>query len=210
MEQKDNLTVAVGSELNMQVEGMEERFKALLIGLEPPLYLITRMQLPTKFRNQIDKGTDFIVRYLYLGNVFGFKTRSLGSVDSPYKVTFLTYPERVESLNIRNSRRVSCFIPATLTLAKRELKGLIADISKDGIGFTINAGTELLQEVKINDLVKISFPLLGIEGMHSFLGKIKNINNDLKSLSFGIQFESMKENVKDMIDTYVKDVLDLN
>ena len=65
-------------------------------------------------------------------------------------------------------------------------------------------------EVKINDLIKITFPLLGMEGMHAFQGEIKSLNNDSEHLSFGIQFKDMNENIKGMIETYVNDVLDLN
>lgn len=211
MEKEDKLTISIGNEINMQIEGMEERFKALLVGMESPSYLIVRMQIPTKFRNQIDSGTDFIARYLYLGNVYGFKTKSLGSVRSPYKLTFLSYPENVESLNIRKSQRVSCFIPATFHMKDKDLKGLVTDISRDGTRFAINTSESgLAKEIKIDDPVKISFPLLGIEGTHTFYGKIKSINTDIEHLSFGIQFENMKDEIKDRIDTYIRDVLDLN
>ena len=68
MDKKEKLAIALGSELNMQVEGMEEKFKSILVGIEAPTYLMVRMQIPTKFRNQIDKGTTFLVRYIYMGN----------------------------------------------------------------------------------------------------------------------------------------------
>ena len=97
MEKKDKLAIALGSEMNMQIEGMEEKFKSILIGIEAPTHLMVRMRIPTKFRSQIDEGTTFLVRYVYLGNLYGFKTKSLGSVEKPYKVTFLSYPDKVES-----------------------------------------------------------------------------------------------------------------
>ena len=125
MEKNEELAIALGSELNMQIEGMEEKFKSILIGIEAPSYLMVRMQIPTRFRSQIDEGTTFLARYVYMGNLYGFKTKSLGSVDKPHKITFLSYPETIESLNIRKAQRVSCFIPATLELNKRQLRGLL-------------------------------------------------------------------------------------
>ncbi|MBN2417946.1 MAG: flagellar brake domain-containing protein [Deltaproteobacteria bacterium] len=209
MEQKEKLAIALGSELNMQVEGMEEKFKSILVGIEAPTYLMVRMQIPTRFRNQIDKGTVFQVRYVYMGNLYGFRAKSLGSVDKPYKITFLSYPEKVESMNIRKALRVSCFIPATLDPGKGQLRGLVMEISKNGTRFTIKANKDITNEVKINDSVKISFPLLGFEGIHTFQGNIKSITSDTTGISFGINFEYVNPSLENMIEDYVRDVLDL-
>jgi hypothetical protein len=210
MDKKEKLVIALGSELNMQVDGMEEKFKSILVGIEAPVYLMVRMQIPTRFRSQIDKGTVFVVRYLYLGNVYGFKTKSIGSVEKPYKITFLSYPETVESLNIRRAQRVSCFIPATVEINKKQIRGLVMEISRSGTRFKISTNTDIINETAINDLLKISFPLLGFEGIHTFKGIIKSINTDSEGISFGIQFEDIKPSVEGMIDGYVRDVLDIH
>jgi c-di-GMP-binding flagellar brake protein YcgR len=209
MDKKEKLAIALGSELNMQVEGMEEKFKSILVGIEAPTYLMVRMQIPTKFRNQIDKGTTFLVRYIYMGNLYGFRAKSLGSVEKPYKITFLSYPDKVDSLNIRQAIRVGCFIPATLELNERQLRGLVMEISRNGTRFTINTNKDVTNDVKINDPVEISFPLLGFEGIHTFQGIIKSINSDTAGTSFGINFENMKPSLEKMIEGYVRDVLDL-
>ena len=209
MEKNEKLSIALGIELNMQVEGMEEKFRATLIGIETPTYLMVRMQIPTMFRSQIDKGTTFLVRYVYMGNLYGFRTKSLGSVEKPYKITFISYPENVESLNIRRSKRVSCFIPSTLELGKSQLRGLVVEISKTGIRFAVNTETDLIKMVKLSDPVKISFPLLGFDGIHTIKGIIKGIISDTAGISLGIQFEDVKPLLEGMIENYVKDVLDL-
>ena len=204
------LALALGSELNMQIEGMEEKFKAILVGAEAPAYFMVRMQIPSKFRSQIDKGTKFIVRYLYHGNVYGFRTKSLGSIDRPYKITFLSYPENIESLNIREAQRVSCFIPATLEMKNREIKGLVTDISKCGTRFKISTKSDLSGELKIGNQLKVSFPLIGLEGIQTFQGKIKSITSDPEQLVLGIQFFDVKPALKDLVDLYVNDVLELD
>ncbi|NLA74890.1 MAG: flagellar brake protein, partial [Deltaproteobacteria bacterium] len=199
MKKKEKPVFALGSELTMQIEGMEEKFRSILVGVESPVYLMVRMQIPTRFRNQIDKGTMFFVRYLYLGNVYGFKTKAIGAVDKPYKITFLSYPETVESLNIRKARRVSCFMPATIEIDKRQIRGLVMEISRSGIRFRIPFSTDIIKEVTINDHIRISFPLLGFEGMQDFKGIIKSVNSDSEGLYFGIQFKDIKPDVEGMI-----------
>ncbi len=209
IDNNEKLAIALGNELTMQIDGMEEKFKSILIGIEAPSYLMVRMQVPTRFRSQIDKGTTFMVRYIYMGNLYGFTTKSLGSVEKPYKITFLSYPDKVESLNIRKSKRVSCFIPATLELGKEQIRGLVMEISKSGIRFTLKADKDDTKDVKINDPLKISFPLLGFEGIHRFNGIIKSIISDTAGISFGIQFEEIDSSLEHMIENYVRDVLDI-
>jgi c-di-GMP-binding flagellar brake protein YcgR len=209
MEKKAKLTIALGSDLSMQIDGMEEKFKAILVGIESPNYLMVRMQIPSRFRDQIDTGTSFIIRYIYLGNVYGFRTKSIGSIDKPYRITFLSYPETVESLNIRKAQRVTCSIPATLDLDKIQLKRLILDISKNGIRFKINTSSDIFGKVKIDDNLNISFPLLGLEGFHTFNGRIKSMNGDSEQLTLGIEFLDVKPSLEAKIDNYVNDVLDL-
>ena len=63
--------------------------------------------------------------------------------------------------------------------------------------------------VKLNDPVKISFPLLGFDGIHTIKGIIKGIISDTAGISLGIQFEDVKPLLEGMIENYVKDVLDL-
>ncbi len=209
MEKNEKLAIALGSELNMQIDGMEEKFKSILIGIEAPTYIMVRMRIPSRFRNQIDNGTIFLVQYVYMGHLYGFRTKSLGSVEKPYKVTFLSYPEKVESLNIRKAPRVSCFIPATLETDKEQLRGLVMEISKSGIRFTIKTDKGDTNDMKINDSLEISFPLLGFEGIHKLKGIIKSINCDATGTSFGIQFKDITSSLEEMIDSYVRDVLDI-
>ncbi len=210
MEKKEKLVLTPGTELTMQIEGMEEKFRSILVGIESPVYLMVRMQIPTRFRNQIDKGTIFIVRYLYLGNVYGFKTKTIDSVDKPYRITFLSYPETVESLNIRKAQRVSCFIPGTIEINNQQIRGLVMEISRSGTRFRISSDPDLIREVTINDSIRISFPLLGFEGIHNFKGIIKSVNSDSEGLYLGIQFEDIKPGVENMIEVYVRDVLDIH
>ncbi|MGD9159645.1 MAG: PilZ domain-containing protein [Desulfobacteraceae bacterium] len=210
MEKKAKLAIALGSDLTMQIDGMEEKFKAILVGIESPNYLMVRMQIPSRFRSQIDTGTKFIVRYLYQGNVYGFMTKSIGSVDKPCRITFLSYPETIESLNIRAAQRVSCYIPATLDLNKRQLRGLIVDISKNGTRFKINTNIDIFSEVKIDTPLTISFPLFGLEGNNTFKGRIKSMNGDKEQMSLGIKFIDVKPSLEEKIDNYVNDVLELD
>ena len=143
-----------------------------------------------------------------MGNVYGFRSISLGSTKSPYKITFLSYPDTIEVLNLRKTQRVSCFIPSVVALMDKDLHGVIADISREGARFSINMGRDKVMDIKVDDQVGLSFPLLGIDGIQKFQGKIKNMKVDAENLSLGIQFINIDADIAEKIDGYVKDVLD--
>ena len=63
-------------------------------------------------------------------------------------------------------------------------------------------------DIKVDDQVGLSFPLLGIDGIQKFQGKIKNMKVDAENLSLGIQFINIDADIAEKIDGYVKDVLD--
>ncbi|MFC1867341.1 PilZ domain-containing protein [Thermodesulfobacteriota bacterium] len=203
------LTIGLGSELIIQIEGMEERFRAVMTGMEPSEYLIVRMQLTSKLFKQIAKGSVLIVRYSYMGNVYMFRAKSLGSIRTPVKLFFLSYPEKIETCNIRKAERINCYIPAAALLNDNEIRGVVTDLSTGGTRFTINNKTiELQREVSIEDSVSLSFPLLGIDGIQRSQGRIKRLDGDIEKISFGIQFEDIDPRIVDRIDVYVRDVLE--
>lgn len=209
-EERDmTLAVGLGSALTVQIEGMEERIKATLVGMEPPVFLMVRLQIASTFREQIDKGTVLIVRYAFMGNIYGFRSKYIDSITDPFKITFLSYPENIESLNLRNAHRVNCYIPALANLHKRELRGVVTDMSTKGVRLVVLTKILELPDIHINDLIHISFPLSGMEGIQRFKGKIKNISGDKESLSFGVEFITLDTKVVGLIDRHIKEILDV-
>jgi len=202
------LAVGLGCELTIQIKGIEERIKAILVGMDPANYLIVRLELASKYKQKINKGTIFTVRYIFMGNVYGFQSLSLGSTTTPIKATYLSYPKTIESFNLRKTQRVNCYIPATATFHDKEIRGVVTDISIDGIRLTIIDWHVVLRIVAVNDSVTLSFPLLGIEGKQRFQGKIKSIISDTRKQSYGIQFKNLDTKLADAINAYVNDVLD--
>jgi hypothetical protein len=208
MPEKDELKLAIGlgSPLTVQVEGMEEKVKATLVGMEPPVFLMVRMQIASTFRDQIDKGTMLIVRYVFMGDIYGFQSKYIDSITHPFQVTFLSYPEYIESLNLRSAHRVNCYIPALVNLHDKELRGVVSDMSTKGVRLTLFTKIHEFPESRINDFIYLSFHLPGIEGVQRFKGKIKNISGDAESLSFGVEFIALDTKAVGLIDRYIKDI----
>ena len=150
---------------------------------------------------------DILVRYIHQGEIFGFKTTVIGTISSPFKLTFIACPIRVERINLRKTARVDCHIPATLTTGDRPLAGMILDISASGCRFsTRTQSDEATLHVPVETAVSIAFPLLGQEGTVKVQGKVKNVHQDGNRLVSGIVFSDLDPEMSKRIADYVKAV----
>ena len=199
------LNVEIGGQLMLQVEGIEARVKSFLVGMEPNGYLIVRVPSIHEVENQLSEGGELIVRYLYSGNVYGFQSKVLGSITKPHPLTFLSYPENVETSNLRSRARINCYIPASAVVHKNMFSGMVTDISTKGVRFTarvLNRPDQ--QQMKLGDNSKLSFSIPGMGGMHDFQGEIRNIMQGKQRISMGIEFKGMDEEIVDKIDAYIR------
>lgn len=206
---QQRLSIGLGKELLIEIKGMKGKYKAVMIGMDSPRYLIIRLQAASSVYKIIDKDTTLIVRYLFSGSLYGFRVKTLGSIINPFKLIFLSYPEEIETHNLREAERISCFIPATTQFAGQKIHGVITDLSTGGTKFTINTeAMELHKKISLDDTISLSFPLLGMEGNQNCKGQIKRIDGDIDQLSIGVQFQDIDPKVISKIDEYIKSVLD--
>ncbi|MDY6989649.1 MAG: flagellar brake protein [Thermodesulfobacteriota bacterium] len=198
------LHVELGSQLSIQIEGMEEHFESILVGLEPPGYLIVQMPLLVDVGRHFEEGNRFVVRYFCLGNAYEFRSTVLASIVKPFRLIFLSYPETVVSLNLRKSRRISCYIPAVAQFDGREVKGVISDISHEGCQFNIKVppGLKPLQ-VHVVDDVRLSLTVLGMGGIQHFQGKVRNTNQNGERIVLGIEVEDLDAEMAHKISTHI-------
>jgi hypothetical protein len=128
----------------------------------------------------------------------------MGINEKPFKVTYLSYPTVVEKIEYRNSPRVCSYIPASLLYGKIEVQGMVTDISVAGCKFRTDSIDQMqdLLIMKEND-VTLHFPLLGLEGIRKFKGKIKKVEFD-SDFSLGIGFREIEEESRKIIASYVE------
>ncbi|MDY6954562.1 MAG: flagellar brake protein [Thermodesulfobacteriota bacterium] len=201
------LNVELGSQLSIQIEGMEEHFESILVGLEPPAYLIIQMPLMVDVGRHFEEGNGFVVRYFSLGNAYEFRSTVLASIVKPFRLIFLSYPEAVVSLNWRRSRRISCYIPAIAQFDGQEIKGVISDISREGCRFNIKVPPGLKPlKVHVVDDVRLSFTVLGMGGIQHFEGKVRNTDQSGERIALGIELEGLDAEMAHKISTHVEGV----
>jgi len=205
--ENDNcLSIGLGSDVLFQLEGSKERLKAVLVGMEPPTYIILNIPSAPTLKEMISIGSDMIIRYVFMGNVFAFKATVIGVISEPFPLTFISYPRTIESLNLRSEKRVECNIPATVYVNHKRTTGVIVDISFNGVRLVC----EILENmsVEIDNEVLVEFPLPGIKGEHNFFGKIKNMVKDNKKASLGVQFINLEPTLKNRLRSYIESILE--
>ena len=202
------LVIDVGTQLKIEVVGFEGRYNCNLIGIKPDDYLIIEAP-PTNVSKQLQEGATVIVRYVYFGNIFGFKSKMLKFVSTPFNLLFLSYPEAVEKHNLRKEARIQCHIPSKASVQDKEAQGVIVDISVSGCQYVINMSkVDLSTVIKLEDKIALTFPFFGMETSLTVAAKILHINCDNGNMFLGLRFEGLDSKTLNTIENYIDDVSD--
>ncbi len=194
--QSTHLNIDLSSDLFLSIKGTKGIFPSYLIGMKPDAFIIIKTPTIISSENLLPEGASLIIRYTHLGDVYRFNTSILGESQDPFKVTFLSYPGLVEKIEYRESPRISSYIPAALIYKSIEVKGIITDISVAGCKFRtdfIEQMEDLL--IKKGGDVTLHFPVLGLDGIKEFKGKIKKVAFD-NDLVLGIGFREIDDDFR--------------
>lgn len=200
----DCLHIDIGCPVFIQCQGLSERIKTQLVGLYPGQYLI----VSTPALGGLPEGiSELIVRYVYRGEVLGFKSRVIERIERPFELIFLSYPKAVERLNLRKSSRIPCNLPATALFGKGELAGILIDLSSGGCRFVSRLeGKPQQGDLMPGSLASITFALPGTEGKMTAKCTIRNANISKEKIELGLQFSDITGHQKEQIDLYVNHI----
>ncbi len=206
--QSTHLNIDLSSDLFLSIKGTKGIFPSYLIGMKPDAFIIIKTPTIISSENLLPEGASLIIRYTHLGDVYRFNTSILGESQDPFKVTFLSYPGLVEKIEYRDSPRISSYIPAALIYKSIEVKGIITDISVAGCKFRtdfIEQMEDLL--IKKGGDVTLHFPVLGLDGIKEFKGKIKKVAFD-NDLVLGIGFREIDDDFRKIITSYIESMME--
>ncbi len=202
--QSRQVNIDLAADLFLKIKGVKGFFPSYLIGMKPEAFLIIKSPTILSSENLISEGTSLVVRYKHLGDIYRFGATILGTNEEPFRVTYLSYPDVVEKIEYRNSPRINSYIPASLSYKKIGVKGIVTDISVAGCKFRTNS-IEQLEELlnKKEGDVTLHFPVLGLDGIREFQGRIKKVTFD-NDLALGIGFSEVDDDYRDIITSWVE------
>ena len=201
------ICIELGTKLQVRLDGVDINFKCSLIGMEPHKYLIINapVNMLSFARYKLRRGSKVVVRYLYRGSAFGFKSELLEDIYAPLKLLFVEYPEIIEEHNLRSDQRIECVLPIKIKINGEEKQGVILDLNREGCCCQIqkNEQGNETTAVQMEEKVYLTCYLPQTEGVYEIGATVKNIRMDNKQITFGMMFNDIKPEVKDVIGQYM-------
>lgn len=190
--------IALDTPLQLQISGHTRRHKSTLIGKDHDHFLIVKAPA-TESREQFREETEIVIRYVYEGSIYGFKSQIILAIEEPIDVLFIKFPKEIEDYNLRSHKRFECHLPSRIQVRTRHqgrkliFRGITNDLSKGGCRVLISQ-TELEwvnEPVKIQSNVELFLVLPGHQEELGFGGIVRNISQDQEGLALGIQFAEL-------------------
>lgn len=208
---RSNLPIDIGTELLIEIVNLSLKIKGTLVGLEYGSYVILRISprdLVGSFRSEDVLGSAIIVRYLFKGAVYGFKTSIMNTVSNPARILFTKYPENIEGMNIRTNPRYSCILPARTAFGDSAFNGAMVDISMEGGRCVIKRppGPEmesLCLAIDANKSAHIKLDLPGIDKPIDIKASVRNICKDNDKISFGASFDEISQQDRTSMERFI-------
>ncbi|MEA3333148.1 MAG: flagellar brake protein [Pseudomonadota bacterium] len=199
------------TELQVQVQGYPNRLKSYLVGREEGRYLIIKIPKVVNPEEIFAKNKELVIRYVYQGSVFGFRSPIMLPVLDPFNVLFVKFPEKIEDHNLRTYKRIDCSLPARMEVViqcqarKLHFKGFVSDISKGGCKATISLKDHesVKEPLKIQSALDLFLSLPGVEEELFLPGTVRSMSQDSEVLSLGIQFVDLSGKSQIQLDRFL-------
>lgn len=140
---------------------------------------------------EFDKGEPLVIRMLVENEAVAYQTVVKHVVDSP-RMYFISFPEQVQSVNLRKHERIKVFMPAEVRAALRDevrmLNAMIVNISAGGCAFTC------ANPVPAESEVRLSFTLPGERLVNTIAGTVLEARQRKAAFSHRARFADTAEN----------------
>ena len=205
-----HIPIAVGTELLVEIVDLRLRYKSVLIGIENGKYMINRLphkELSGSVQLQRVLRSPIIIKYVYNGFVYGFRTKVLNIISNPARLLFVAYPEEIEEQSVRCHPRYECVLPAEIKIGDDVIELVIVDISKTGCGCVIKTSAvenknQMFESLNMNTKIDLKAHLPGTETKLGLPGHIRHIYKDDHTITLGVLFEEMEPGVMTEFDKF--------
>jgi len=194
------LFIELGTSLRLESGDSGKMDSCELIGMQVGQYLIVRLPQGSPEIILPAAREPLRLKYLRSGEIFGFSSRVILTLDKPERILFLEYPGTVTNFNLRSHERVECFLPVQMKAHESMSKGMVVNINFQGCLCVIDPSPDT--EVAINDPIVVRFPIDESAGL-SVQGTILSIKKDPSKISLGIRFSTLDRFSRSVIGALV-------
>ena len=205
----DRINIEMGSQLHIQCDA-DIRFKAILIGIDAPEFMIVRSPGSAQLRSQFYEGRPVVVKCVHSGSVYGFRSKVLCHVLHPnVRMLVMAYPDKIEAINLRKDPRICCYLPVELSVGDSRHGGIIVDLSTGGCRLVVKHPGKGGLRARIDEEVVINIPAFGDDESERFSGTVKSLSIDEQKAAMGIKFAGLSEGNKNTLEQFVGSILDV-
>lgn len=209
IQKNKNFCLEIGIKLLIDFDGLAASFQSTLVGIEHGKYLLLKAPGPFgRIDHDLFKVEDLIIKSLYKGTVYAFRSKLMSIISKPSKLMFIEYPLQIEHHELRSHKRFKCSIVTETDVNKRERGGVIENISKGGclcIVETFSTDKNFTDDL-LNDTIPFRCHFPGSKGEVSFRGEIKNTRKESDEIVIGIKFiyQDSTDEVQNIINHYIE------
>jgi hypothetical protein len=203
---EDRLQIEPG--VLLQVEASRKSEKSRLVGFDHGRFIVITTPPLADIWTELYQENSIIIRYLYKGKVYGFRSTLLGFTEKPFPVSFLTYPRNIECYNLRKQERVECFIDGRADIQGVAYEGMIWDISAGGCCFTFNVPeADVLPDVSVGDMIQLMMPILEQGSNKPVQAEIMSLRKKGRKVRVGTKFIDIDDACLQAVQTYINGVI---
>lgn len=199
------LPLRLGARIKIVFFDLDAELESSLIGIVKNNCIIVENPLPDNDLQQQIDGERVMVKYVYKGKMWMFKSQLLGATKTPVPLLFLEYPKVIHYHELRKTKRSTIFIPSTFHLeGQKELFGVLIDMSLTGSLCQIKHKSEAnIPMMDIDSTVILRCLLPGIPEEQQLYGKVKNMKIEHGETRIGVEFDSLQPQLTDTIGKYL-------
>lgn len=193
MKQGRRLDIELGTLALLQVEGLHQRLKTTLVGMETDSYTIFKLpNISIGLKHVLFKGNSIVVHYHQHGSIFSYEARILGTTTDPVRLLFLSMPRVIEEQSLRSAKRVDCYIPCNINIFEEDCPGTIVDLSTAGCRCLLSVPDEKLDKIMHEQDIHIDISVELPEQISLKLGgTLRNVTEYHKALRTGVRFDDL-------------------
>jgi c-di-GMP-binding flagellar brake protein YcgR len=187
--------VKIGQRFDLELlDQRKSRCSCELVGYKSGRYVLFRIDddtLPDRF---FINGLPVVCRFLVedsVGECFAFRSELLQLMRFPEKLAAISFPQSIQRRALRNEKRNSIFIPASVRLNMevvnaRSFHGHLVDVSSGGCRFLFDAAHKGNKVNLAPVILHIKCEKSGLD--EKIQGEVRNSRMEDRGLSVGIQF----------------------
>lgn len=172
------------------------------------IILQTASMIPQQY--DLREGDPLILRYVFQGNVWGFKTNIIKAITTPFRLLFIDYPKEIEQHSLRSCERADVVIQAKYSIMDKLLTAVIKDLSCGGCLLVLDSvaleGRAFLDDGQSGIL---SFSTDILEEILNVNCNIIRIRSDKDRTELGLEFDTSDQETLDKIAQYVDHIISL-